>query len=174
MTMDTLLQTYEPTGEALGSDFFRRGSDIVAKDLLGRYLVRFFPGINTHVVGQIREVAAYQGETDSSSEGLNESAGMITVSRKMGRNLLDIATGNDDSASCITLRAAAFYFDDIENVQGPGLLTEALQIDKDFSGYDIGSCDDLWIEGDGVSPDVIRRRNKSGLPNNCLGYFYVR
>jgi len=173
MELDALLRNYSITGKRLPKCFFEQNSDTIAKELLGRFLVRHFPNSDNYVVGQIREVAAYKGQTDHSSDGLMESAGTIDISRKYNKFLLDVATGYENTPSCVTLRGAAFEFGKICQLKGPGSLTNALKIDFDFSGLDISNNEDLWIEGPSLHNVNKKRRNLSSYTKNCLGYFYI-
>ncbi len=171
-TLDEQLKAYQPTGQALPKEFYEQNSHMVAWELLGRFLIRQFD--KSTIIGQIREVAAYRGETDYSSEGLMQGAGIVDVSKKYNQFLLDIATGKPGSPSCITLRGAAFDFEDVIRVQGPGKLTEALSIDERFNGHDITVASNLWIEGHGVPNDLKKRRNLKSYTSNCLGYWYIK
>lgn len=170
-----MLQSYSVgSTPRVGADFFARHSAFVGWDLLGMYLVRHFPNNGgRQVVGQIREVAAYQGETKSSSDGILAAPGVMSVSRKYNQHLLDIATSAEGKAACVTLRGAAFDFSGTIEIQGPGLLTRALKIDAQFTGDNIASSSGLWIEGIVLPSEMKKRRDLSTYTSNCLGYYYV-
>ena len=170
-----MLQTYTVgTAPKVDQQFFARHSALVAWDLLGLYLVRHFPNNGgTQVVGQIREVAAYQGETESSSEGILAAPGVMSLSRKYNQHLLDIATSAEGKPACVTLRGAAFDFGGTVEVKGPGLLTRALNIDTQFTGDNIASSSGLWIEGTVLPSEMKKRRDLSTYTKNCLGYYYI-
>lgn len=175
MDLDQMLHNYGVgSTQRVGIDFFARHSALVAWDLLGMYLVRYFPNNGgKHVVGQIREVAAYQGETQSSSEGILAAPGVISVSRKYNQHLLDIATSEEGKPACVTLRGAAFDFGGTIELKGPGVLTRALQIDAQFTGDNIASSSGLWVEGIILPSEMKKRRNLSTYTSNCLGYYYI-
>jgi hypothetical protein len=117
MTLVEELQGYQVgSTPRLGEEFFARHSAVVAMDLLGRYIVRKFEN-DTYVVGQIREVGAYQGETDGSSAQMKNSAGVYSVNNRYGNNLFDVATETEGFASCVQLRGAAFDFGGLINLR---------------------------------------------------------
>ncbi len=170
-----MLQGYSVgSTQRVDKQFFARHSALVAWDLLGMYLIRHFPNNGGRkVIGQIREVAAYQGETKSSSEGILAAPGIMSLSRKYNQYLLDIATSAEGQAACVTLRGAAFNFGGTVEVKGPGLLTRALQIDAQFTDDNIASSSGLWIEGTVLPSNIKTRRKLSTYTSNCLGYYYV-
>ena len=94
---------------------------------------------------------------------------------KYGKHLLDIATDKTAKPSCITLVAAELYDGRgfRERLQGPGNLTEALEIDKDEDGLPLRVAS-FWIGGKPVSENQILRRRLSTVPRNCKGFFYTR
>ena len=89
-------------------DFFKRHADEVAKDLLGRIMVRERTGKNPIYV-QLQEVAAYEGEMKSMAKGVLESPGTIGVSTKFGKNLIDLSTLDICEHSCVTLIAGTLF-----------------------------------------------------------------
>lgn len=149
-------------------DFFARPALVVAYDVLGRTIVSQVPG-RKEVIARIKEVAAWQGEEDSSARTIRYAPGLIGISKKYGQNLIDIGTGSPRSASCITLVA----LDSPDGIiQGPGRTSEYLGITDLF---DSAPIDDpyFWIGGEAVSTDQILQRNKI-VPANCKGYFYFK
>lgn len=155
-------------------DFFRRNADEVAQDLLGRVLVKERTGKNPLYM-RLDEIAAYEGEVKSMTKGALESAGTIGVSTKYGKHLIDISTLDICEYSCITLIGGTLFdgrgFREIIN--GPGKVSAALEIDKTYDGVPLNFAK-IWIGGEPVIADDILKRNKSGLPENCKGYFYFK
>lgn len=174
MALNDELQNYVRGSTArLNERFFAGDSVDIARDLLGRYLVRKFDN-GGYVVGQIREVAAFQGETDQSAEGMLNQAGIISVNNRYGNFLFDISTGRQNQASCVSFRAAAFYFDEVTEANGPGNLTKSLGIDQDFNDMLVGRCNDLWIEGDAVSVGEKYRTGMTTKTENFCGSYRIR
>lgn len=152
----------------LNRDYFAEQARIVAPDLLGRLIIRQFP--DTELVAKIKEVAAWQGATKTTARTAKYAPGMVGISRKFGKYLIDIATGSEGTPSCITLIA-------LETptgvIQGPGNLSNYLQIDEKFDSAPIDHpC--LWIAGEPISQDRIVKRSLNSLPENCKGYFYYK
>src|SRR3989344_5668929 len=83
---------------------FEDNSDIVARNLLGRYLsLRQQSG--EIIRARLREIAAYEGSGIRTSRKIGYSAGTVSISTKFGRKLFDIATGREGEFSCVTIRA---------------------------------------------------------------------
>ncbi len=161
--------------ERLSELFFARDVITVAKDLLGRTLVRERPRGAT-LYAKICEVAAYEGNTEESmTEGASYAPGTLSISTKYGKRLLDIATDRTGKQSCITL-IAGLVGDKRgvrELVQGPGKLTAALEIDKDLDGLLLRDSP-LWIGGQAIEEEEILERRLANTPFNCKGYYYFR
>src|SRR3989344_2806126 len=128
----------------LNQEFFDRKTLVVAKDLLGKYLVRRVRLHQGYVVTkeQITEVEAYIGPHDlacHSSKGRTKRteimfcvAGTIYVYFTYGMHwMLNVVTEEKDYPSAILIRAT-------ENFKGPGVLTHELKIDKKLNGKMLG------------------------------------
>lgn len=140
----------------LTCDFFHRPCLDVAKDLVGKVLVR-----NTSA-GRLRlrisETEAYCGEEDTAchahkgrtkrTEVLYMDAGTIYVYLCYGVHwLLNIVTGDEDDPQAVLIRACV-------DAPGPGRLTKALHITGLLNRQDICGQDELWIEDDGFRCDI--------------------
>lgn len=153
----------------LARDYFSRKPAIVAKDLLGRVIVRQYPE-SYEIIARIKEVAAWQGEENSSAKTMKYAPGIIGISTKFGNHLIDIATGSENRPSCITLIA----LDSSEGIiQGPGKVSKYLEVDKMFDKAPINHPS-LWIGGEPISQDRVYQRKKSNVPENSRGFFYFR
>ena len=102
--------------------FFARRSDEVAKDLLGRTLVRQNDEGILRLV--LSEIEAFDGAVKSTSKGLNYAPGLCSISHKY-QYMVDISTGNAGEPSGITLRGAISE-DGHKRINGPGNLTKIL------------------------------------------------
>jgi len=150
--------------------YFARNAVEVAKELLGKTIVRQFEG-SREAFAMIREVVAWQGEEESSAATLKYAPGMVGISKKMGHFLIDIATGRQNRPSCVTL--VGLYSPDNGIIQGPGNVSTYLHVDDMLDSAPIDHpC--LWIGGESVDPQRIIKRNKTKVPSNCRGYFYFK
>ncbi len=173
MTKKTLEQTMGSPENHLDKSFFARDPEIVAKELLGTYIIRVVRA-DRILRGRICEVAAYEGRAKKTHDVVDYPAGTLGVSTKYGKHLIDIATGKRDDSSCVTLIGALFECDS-ELIQGPGNLSKVLEVDRQYDGSPING-QDLWIEKDPHYKPTeveVKKRDKSGLPENCRGYFYI-
>lgn len=130
----------------LPREFYARDPIVVARELLGKFLVHNSEGIER--IGRIVEVEAYLGPHDlaaHSSKGLTPRTqalfgppGHAYVYLIYGMyHCFNTVTGN---GSGILLRA----LEPVKNIegktQGPGLLCRAMGIDKSHYGYDLTSA----------------------------------
>lgn len=130
----------------LPRSFYERETVIVAKELLGKYLVHH-DGMQERI-GKIVEVEAYIGQHDlasHSSKGLTKRtqvmfgpAGYAYVYLIYGMYYCtNVVTEEAGSGSAVLLRA----LEPIQNIsgrtQGPGLLSKAMHIDKNLNQHDL-------------------------------------
>jgi DNA-3-methyladenine glycosylase len=158
----------------LNSDFFNRSPLIVAKELLGKVLVRKIDGqilsgriVETEAYIAVNDEAAhgYRGKTKRNSS-LFMTAGHVYVHRIHMQHCLDIVTEDVDVPSSVLIRAIE-PLTGIEIMQklrgrnellaltsGPGKLAEALAIDKTQDAIDVTDEQSiLYIVDDGFSVD---------------------
>lgn len=138
----------------------------VARDLLGKYLVREIDG--EIIREKIVETEAYVGSHDlacHSSRGkternkiMFEEAGTIYVYFTYGLHwMLNIVTEDKDIGTAVLIRG-------LESVTGPARLTKKLKIDKSFNGLKLGKKSGLWIEeGEKVSSRKVIRTPRIGV-----------
>lgn len=137
----------------LPRSFYNRNTILVARELLGKLLVRVSRGVEH--VGKIVEVEAYLGPHDlaaHSSRGLTERnkvmfgpPGHAYVYFIYGMYFcMNVVTEREGHASAVLLRAV----EPVKNVegrtQGPGLLCRAMDIDRRWNGHDLLS-EDFYI-----------------------------
>jgi len=133
--------------------FYDRDTIIVARELLGKYLVHLSGGLER--VGRIVEDEAYLGPHDlaaHSAKGLTKRTkvmfgppGYAYVYLIYGMyDCMNVVTEHEGHASAVLLRAV----EPVKNVdgrtQGPGLLCKAMHIDRRLNGHDLVS-DDFYI-----------------------------
>ncbi len=138
--------------KVLDSHFFNRPTLTVAKDLLGKFLVRRLKGNNCALM--ITEVEAYDGPDDKAchaSCGKTErnkimfgEAGNWYVYFTYGMHwMLNIVTGLKDYPAAVLIRGT-------KEISGPGRITKFLKIDKKFNGKPTNKKTGLWIENRGA------------------------
>lgn len=138
--------------KALGYDFFHRDRLIVARELVGKLIVRRRSDGETIRV-RITEAEAYGREKDRAchaykgrtprTELLYGKAGIIYVYLCYGMHwLMNIITGEEGRPEGVLLRAGEEY-------DGPAKLTKAIGVDKSFNGQPIFGNEEIWIEDDG-------------------------
>ena len=139
--------------QKLPRSFYDRDTAIVAKELLGKFLIHLSGGIER--IGKIVETEAYLGPHDlaaHSSRGLTERTkimfgppGRAYVYFIYGMYFcMNVVTEREGHASAVLLRA----LEPVKNLEGrangPGLLCRAMKIDKRLNGHDLLS-DDFFI-----------------------------
>jgi len=147
--------------------FFSRDARTVAKDLLGRLLVRASDeGITA---GKIIETGAFENdEGRSSRKGMLYAPGTIYIMPFRGNYFLNIATGRKDEASCVLIRDVALHDGALG---GPGRVGKYFGVEY-LDGMLMG--DVLRIdEGEPVSTSRIQRVI-DGTSENCLGNYRIR
>lgn len=128
--------------------FFQKDVLEVAPFLLGKKIVCSTSGKTTSHI--ITEVEAYRGEEDKAchaskgrtkrTEVMFRAGGILYIYLIYGMYyMLNIVTGKKENPQAVLIRG-------IENFDGPGKLTKALQIDKSYNGEDLATSDRIWIE----------------------------
>ncbi len=134
--------------EILNKKFFKRSAVAVAKDLLGKYLVR--RAGNKTARFMITEVEAYSGFNDKASHAsrgktkrnapMFGKAGHWYVYFTYGMHwMLNAVTGPEGFPAAVLIRG-------VEGMNGPGRLTKHLGIDKKFNNKLAIPKTGLWIE----------------------------
>ncbi len=129
-------------------EFFDRNSVMVAKDLVGKYLVREIDGKVTK--WKIVETESYEGLKDMASHAhrgqtprntpMFGKPGTIYVYFTYGMHwMLNIVCGKEGHPAAVLIRG-------VEDCTGPGRLTRKLEIDKVLNNKPLGKKSGLWIE----------------------------
>ncbi len=158
--------------KTLKRSFYERDTQLVAKELLGKYLIHNKAGEER--IGKIVEVEAYLGPHDlaaHSAKGLTKRtevmfgpAGYAYVYLIYGMYYcFNVVTEQEGHASAVLIRA----LEPIKNVagktQGPGLLCKAMEIDKKLNGHDLLSADFRIVEPSAIEPISIVKRPRVGV-----------
>ncbi len=136
--------------------FFNRSALVVAKELLGCYLVRRdADGITRYM---ITETEAYVGPHDLAShsskgrtartEVMYQQAGTIYVFLIYGmHNMLNIVTGEKEYPAAVLIRGVEKVTKDaVEPIVGPGRVAKRLGITRMLNGKVLGTDTGLWVE----------------------------
>ncbi len=169
-------------------EFYDRDTLIVARELLGARLVRLTDGVR--ISGMITETEAYIGESDlachakagktTRTEIMYGMPGSAYVYLNYGIHwMLNVVTERGGFPAAVLVRA----IQPLEGLDfiaarrgkqprskwtdGPGKLTQALNIAKSFNGVDLCSRESgLWIEaGESVSDENVTIGARVGLNN---------
>lgn len=136
----------------LKKEFFDRPTITVAKDLIGKFLVRNIEG--KMIALMITETECYDGFEDKASHAsrgqtprntpMFAEAGTIYVYFTYGMHwMLNIVCGKEKYPAAVLIRG-------IEGITGPARLTKALKIDKQLNGTILSKKTGLWIEDRGA------------------------
>lgn len=134
----------------LPREFYDRQTILVAKELLGCYLVHC---VNQEQrIGKIVEVEAYLGQHDlasHSSKGLTKRTalmygppGFAYVYLIYGMyHCFNVVTETEGKGAAVLIRAIEPIANLVNRTNGPGLLCQAMGIDKSINGHDLLSAD---------------------------------
>jgi DNA-3-methyladenine glycosylase len=147
--------------------FFNRKTEIVARELLGKSLVRNIDDVLTSYV--ITEAEAYIGPHDLAShsskgrtartEIMYMDAGTLYVYFVYGMHyMLNIITEEKEYPAAILIRG-------VEGISGPGRVAKHLKIDKRLNGSPLSKKTGLWIEDRGlvITPRDILKTPRIGV-----------
>jgi DNA-3-methyladenine glycosylase len=134
--------------KVLPNEFFNRSSVVVAKDLLGKFLVRKYR--NKIEKFMITETEAYEGKEDKASHAhrgqtkrntpMFGEPGTIYVYFTYGMHwMLNIVCGKRGYPSAVLIRG-------VEALSGPARLTKRLKIDKKLNNKMFGKKSGLLFE----------------------------
>jgi DNA-3-methyladenine glycosylase len=158
---------------ALPRRFYARDPLVVARELLGKTLVREYEG--ERLSAMITEVEAYLGSEDSASHAYKGPTprnaamfgppGHAYVYLVYGlHNMLNVVAGPPGIPWAILIRGARALagIDAMQRLRGrgrdiaggPGKLAQALAIDRALDGWDLTQGDALWIAPGTLIPDA--------------------
>lgn len=147
--------------EVLSRDFFDRKTEEVAKNLLGKILVRRID--DKVITGKIVEVEAYIGEDDPAAHAfagktertkvLYGEPGHAYIFKIRGYHCLNAVAEEKDNPGCVLIRAiepivgveemrklrGSKTTKDVDLTNGPGKLCQAFDIDLNLYGADLTS-----------------------------------
>jgi DNA-3-methyladenine glycosylase len=132
--------------QILPTSFYDRDAESVARDLLGKLLVRHVE--HRFRIGRIVETEAYLGPHDLAAHSARgRTARTEVMFGPPGRayvyliygmhHCLNVVTGPGEHASAVLLRALEPVSDIDTAASGPGRLCRALSIDRQLNGHDL-------------------------------------
>lgn len=156
--------------------FLNRPAPIVARDLLGKFLVRRHGG--REVAAMITETEAYEGPNDKASHASRGKTarnavmfgppGVWYVYFTYGMHwMLNVVTGAEGYPAAVLIRG-------VEGVNGPARLTKLFSIDKKFNGVFAVPKNNLWIEDRGVRIPKNRIRSSPRIGVAYAGPYWSR
>ena len=165
--------TIKAKGRILPQSYFNRPTLMVARSLIGKYLIRE-NGKGT-IAGKIIEVEAYVGAEDKAchaakgrtarTEILFGPPGMAYVYLIYGMyHMLNVVTEGAEFPAAVLIRAIEVGGDLID---GPGKLCRELGIDRSLHRLDMTHGRSLWFEDRGVR---ISRKNVGTFPRIGVDY----
>lgn len=143
--------------------FFVRPTLLVAKELLGKYLVRRIG--DRILAGKIVETEAYIGPADKASHAYGWKVtprnraeymvgGHVYIYLVYGMYWqLNISTGKEGRPECVLIRALEPVSSSrrvCRLANGPGKLCRWLRLNKSFYGEDVTTSKRIWVEDRGV------------------------
>lgn len=161
--------------QKLGVEFYARDAATVARELIGKVLIRRLDGQSLR--GRLVEVEAYLGQDDAASHAYRGMtlrnqvmfgrAGHIYVYFTYGMHYcMNVVTAEEGIGQAVLLRAAEPLeglklmqehrgLEDVHNLcSGPAKLVQAFGVTKADNGLSLTDSD-TWIEDDGASPQVV-------------------
>lgn len=169
----------------LGREFFERETLTVARELLGKTLVRRIDGLL--MSGRIVETEAYVGQDDLACHAARGRTARVEVMfGEAGRAYvyliygmyycLNFVTEQEGYPAAVLIRA----LEPTEGIKtmsdnrggrrgreiasGPGKLCQAMAIDRTLNGVDVCENQKLWVaDGGGVPDDFVERSPRIGV-----------
>ncbi len=151
----------------LKPSFFGRPALVVARDLLGKYLVRQIG--KKKIAGLITETEAYIGPHDLASHSSKGRTKRTEIMFKEGGHwyvyfvygmhyMVNVVTDGADYPSAVLIRG-------VERVSGPGRVAKHFKINKKLNGTLVGKKSGLWIEDRGlkISKFKIKKSPRIGV-----------
>ena len=169
----------------LNRDFYIKDGITLAKDLLGKILVKEIDGVLYK--GRIIETEAYMGAIDKAchaynnrrtkkTEAMYREGGYSYIYLIYGMyNCFNVTASIKDNPEAVLIRA----LEPLDNkdimlkirkvksekyiANGPGKLTKALGITSDDNNIDLTLGKNIWIEDDGYVPNKITETTRVGI-----------
>ena len=153
----------------LKESFFARDSRDVAKDLLGRKLVRIYG--DKKLEGIISETRAFYGKGKRTfGEGIDYGAGKIYIMPFRRGSFLNISTEKRGVDSCVFIYTLIPIGLDAKLTDGPGKLTNTFKVGEEFDGKSINGSE-LYVTDEKMSYKI--HESNGGSAENCVGIYKI-
>jgi len=166
----------------LGRGFYSRNALVIAKKILGKYIIRCFRG--RKIIGKIVEVEAYYSARDRASHAFGGKrtkrnraeylrGGHVYIYLVYGMHWqFNISTGPADHPECLLIRAVEPVkgFSGRE-ASGPGKFCKAFHLNKSFYGEDLTSSKRLWLED---NPEKVRVKRGPRIGIDYAGPYWSK
>src|SRR3989344_3730736 len=145
--------------------FFSRSSVNVAKDLLGRFIVR--NSNKGSIYANILEIGAYEGGKEIKARmGMEYEPARLFLMPYRGSLLFNISTGKEMHPSCVEIRRIATHN---KTIKGAGAASRFFGLTKNLDGITLG--EEIQILGINVVKDHILETR--GGSENCVGIYAI-
>jgi len=140
--------------ERLGRQFYTRDTLQVAKDLLGKKLVKgdkagFIVETEAYIGPQDKAAHFYQGKKTERNKVAFKQGGFVYIYLCYGVHWMLNITTDKEKPECVLIRALE-PLDEKAKIEkeasGPGKLTDWIGLNKDFYGEDLVESERLWLE----------------------------
>ncbi len=133
---------------------YMKSADKLAPWLLGKIFCRKTESGILRL--RITECECYLGENDTACHArcgkTKRNAPMYMIGGHLYvylcygiHNLINIVSGEENSPEAVLIRG-------VEGANGPGKASKKLCVNTSYSGVDLCSCDEIWLEDDGYIP----------------------
>jgi DNA-3-methyladenine glycosylase len=156
----------------LKREFFCKSAQKVARNLLGKVLVRKVKKQEIYLV--IIETEAYLGKNDLASharfgktkrnQAMFEKGGLWYVYFIYGMHwLLNVVTGKKNEPSAVLIRKGIILKKGKQEILGPAKITKLLKINGHFTGKPVSKKSNLWIEDWSIKFKKIKKLPRVGV-----------
>jgi DNA-3-methyladenine glycosylase len=178
--MPRLKQKKRKSAKRLTRSFYTQPTLKVAKDLLGKYIVRKIG--DRKLTGKIVETEAYIGPGDKASHAYGGritsrnwieylDGGYIYIYLVYGLHWqLNITTNTAGRPECVLIRA----LDGDILADGPGKVCRYLRLNKSFYGEDLTTSRKIWVVDKGERTDASRIKAKQRIGIDYAGSYWSR
>ncbi len=160
----------------LGKKFFERDTVLVAKNLLGKFLVRKVG--RREMALMITEVEAYDGFRDKASHAARgKTARNLIMFGRPGHWYVYFTYGMHWMLNVVTREKgypAAVLIRGVVGFKGPARLTKFLKIDRKLNGLPASKRSGLWVEDREVKVSVSKIKKGSRVGVSYAGPYWAR
>jgi len=158
--------------ERLKRQFYTRDTLQVAKDLLGKKLVKgdkagFVVETEAYIGPEDKAAHAYRGKKTERNKIVFEQGGLVYIYLCYGIHWQFNITTDKEEPECVLVRALEPLDEESKiekEASGPGKLTDWMDLDKDFYGEDLAESERLWLEkGKSIKKDRIVSGPRIGI-----------